>query len=710
MSNHTFNAESSFWGILWIDASSQDTARQAFLNIGRLCGIDSGNPEQVRIWLATSHYSWLLIIDNADNPDLDYAAYFPSGNRGNIILTTRNPQCRDHATLSFEDMNHLDLQDAKTLLFKSAAISTASWNDKDNAAERILQDLGYHTLAIIQAGAYIKLRYCSFEDYPFQLKQQQDQLMRYRPKQAQSTYGSVFATFEISATKMEASQEQAAADALNLLQILGFFHFEEITELMFLRAKEKAISLQEYYGRGGPQNEIDDLSELQISRLPSFMRQNRGLNTGEWWRSFPKIRWREMLNLLESYSIINISGNTDNLRFSMHPLVHTWTRLRLDLEIRKEGWRSAGALIALSMKGLNYGMFFEKLRSHVRAYLDYKIIDYMDGMPGLEICQTFYHICCLTHGLRDISKLKILLQRLNQVTAWTCASERSSPLIKQLTALACREDGQYQEAVEILEQVVETWERSLEPEHNNLLNSKYELAKAYILNDQHKRAAKLLKQVVEISEKTLGPEHPHCLVSQHELASAYIESGQYKRAAELLEQVVEISERTLGPEHPDCLASQHELARAYMKDGQYKRAAELLEQVVEILKRTLEAEHPKRLASQHVLARAYIENEQYKRAAELLKQAVEIQKRTLEPEHPHRLTSQHELAVAYMHMGNNYYDRAAELLEDVVEKRRITVAADHPDRMGSEQLLEEVRGRIRAEEEGDEATSSGEAA
>ena len=75
-------------------------------------------------------------------------------------MTTRNPQCRDHATVGCEDLDHLGLQDAMSLLFKAARMSESPREDNREAAEQVVRILGLHTLAIIQAGAYIKFRFC----------------------------------------------------------------------------------------------------------------------------------------------------------------------------------------------------------------------------------------------------------------------------------------------------------------------------------------------------------------------------------------------------------------------------------------------------------------------------------------------------------------------------------------------------------------------
>ena len=659
----------SFWGIFWIDASSEETARQAFVDVGKTCGANTESFEQAKTWLANARHSWLLIIDNADNHAIDYAAFFPSGNKGSIILTTRNPQCCDHATVGCEDLNHLDLQDAQSLLFKAAGINTFLREDKHKAAEKVVQALGFHTLAIIQAGAYIRLRFCSLEEYPAQFRQQEERLLKYHPKQAQSAYGSVFATFEISATHLESSQDEYAADALSLLRILGFIHAQEIPELMFVRAREEAIAILESVSREGPRDEIDQLSDLQISRLPSFMMLNNYTATDvSWWR------WRETLNLLESYSFIKIKGTGEDLSFSMHPLAHKWTRIRHDLASQKEGWRTAGSIIAFSMRGASYDVFHEKLRSHVTAYLDYLSPEYLANMTGLEICQTRFHLCFLLLNPNDPSKLRYLLDALEKVEAWAGAHGDHGQPVQCLTAICLIAERQPCKAVMLLERHFDAGH--VPPPHTQLI-----LAEAYRANMQYQKATSLLEPMAMIEERSNKTNNLILQRSKHELALTYFDNGQFEKAVTLLEQLVETQSESLAPAHHDRLAVLRNLGHAYIQTHQFEKAVKVLKQVLEVRRKVLDVTDPVLLATQHELARAFLfmGDGHYEKAAELLEQVVNIREKTLASDNPDLLASQFRLALAYNGLGSGHYEKAAGLLEQVVAIEKTTLAPEDPD-------------------------------
>lgn len=699
----------------------------------------------MKTWLANTRHSWLLIIDNADNHENDYAAFFPSGNDGNIILTTRNPLCRDLATVGSVDLDYLDLQHATSLLFQAAAIAVSSREEKQKAAEAVVQILGFHTLAIIQAGAFVKLHRCPLERYPDIFKTQEEQILKYCRTQEQSTYGSVYATFEISAAHLRSSPEQSAADALDLLGILGFVHYQEIPDLMFSRARVEAIYIRQKVEREGPLREIHNLSELQISRLPRFMMLEDGISVDLF-----RWRWREVLNLLESYSLIKIGGSSDDLSFSMHPLAHTWTRIRHGIASQKEGWRVAGSIIALSMCGANYDVFHERLRSHVGAYLTYPLRDYTGEATELKICQTHCRICWLLLQLRDIPILRWLLNTLETFKTWTDVRGLSSIRVKTLIAEcligedqprvavelleplvgiekpddltnlymqgalanAYRSSGQPQKAVHLLEYIVEIRENREGLESEDTIWAQHELGNANFRNGQFERAAPLLEQVVHIRRRKLDRAHLNRLTSEYQLGRAYIETNQFEKAADILQQVLDIGCTILDVTDERLSDTQHELGRAYMGMGKdhRRKAAELLEKVVRIREKSLKPDDQDLLASQYNLALAYIgmESDYYERAAELLEKVVEVYQRTLAHDHSYLLWSQYHLARAYMGMRSGNCERAAELLEKVIKVLKKTLAPDHPDRWLSQQLLEEVQTRINTEEDVESTSVSGE--
>lgn len=112
----------SYWGIFWINASSDELAKQTFQDIAKIGGV-ADNMSAAKHWLSNLKYRWLLIIDNADNSQVKLDHYFPEGERGHILLTTRIPGHRDYGTVGsqFFHFEGLDPNDGNDLLLKAAS-------------------------------------------------------------------------------------------------------------------------------------------------------------------------------------------------------------------------------------------------------------------------------------------------------------------------------------------------------------------------------------------------------------------------------------------------------------------------------------------------------------------------------------------------------------------------------------------------------------
>lgn len=156
-----------FWAVFWIDATSIETANCSFAEIGKI-GRSEPTAKSGRSWLSNLEEPWLLIIDNANDPDLDLPSLFPSGERGHILVTTTNPNFRVHGTVGSIELAGLKEEYAVPLLLRAAGVSTPWDAVIEERGAKIADTLGYLPPALIQAGNLILRRICDFENFlPF---------------------------------------------------------------------------------------------------------------------------------------------------------------------------------------------------------------------------------------------------------------------------------------------------------------------------------------------------------------------------------------------------------------------------------------------------------------------------------------------------------------------------------------------------------------
>ncbi|KAJ4374688.1 hypothetical protein N0V86_007561 [Didymella sp. IMI 355093] len=215
-----------FWGVFWVDVGSESTAKNDFLAVAKALGSAAESVAEALWALANCKKRWLLVLDNADDVEFDYARYIPPGTHGTVIVTSRNPQCSRYSTLPAEALEGLDAEHSTQLLLKAARVPEEASQEREMQAQaqEVVSLLGSHTLALIQAGAYVAEGFCQLAEYPRKYRQHRKRLLEHHPKQEQSRYRDVFATFEASAEALEGSDRQEGRDALDLLAVLCVLH------------------------------------------------------------------------------------------------------------------------------------------------------------------------------------------------------------------------------------------------------------------------------------------------------------------------------------------------------------------------------------------------------------------------------------------------------------------------------------------------------
>jgi hypothetical protein len=157
-----------FSKIFWIDATNEETINLGFQSI-------NGHPEtkasvkdvaSVIHWLSEMDSNWLLIFDNTDGKSSMVSKYLPPGDRGNVLITSRDPGMKhnvlDGAWIEVEEMEE---EDAIMLLLKAASLDGTS-EEMRQASKPIVKELCFLPLAVYQAGATIASGLCDLGDYP----------------------------------------------------------------------------------------------------------------------------------------------------------------------------------------------------------------------------------------------------------------------------------------------------------------------------------------------------------------------------------------------------------------------------------------------------------------------------------------------------------------------------------------------------------------
>jgi len=106
-----------------------------------------------------------------------------------------------------------------------------------------------------------------------------------------------------------------------------------------------------------------------------------------------------------------------------------------------------------------------------------------------------------------------------------------------------RAQGEMEGARKIQEQVLEITRRVLGAEHPDTLTSMNNFAETLRAQGEMEGARKIQEQVLEITRRVLGVEHPFTLTSMNNLAATLRDQGDIEGARKIHEQVLEITRR-----------------------------------------------------------------------------------------------------------------------------------------------------------------------
>ena len=654
--------------------------------MAKAAGVGSSS-QSVLQWLSRTDHEWLLIFDNADGHAHTITKFLPPGNRGNILITSRNPTMAHHVSSpkARVEVEAMVEDDAVSLLLKSALLENSS-SDLSVLlpARAIVKELRCLPLAVDQAGDAITCGLCKIQEYLDLYSARRRELLTLSSFKGASGYGQVvYTTWELSYRAIsngtyEVSDAMAPKHSIFLLELFSFFHNEKFPEEAFRRAAEAPVQLPvqaKFTILGYFHNIIRWFSHRHSTEpvlrdiVPPTLLQ---LDDSGRWDPFP---FREGIQLLNSSSLIKTDAS--GCSYSIHPLVHSWSRDRMTEEDRMVRCCSACALLAHS---INWEFraadiaFRRDLIPHIKS-----CTLQFNGAVGSEIYmeKALVNFGLVYHENGYAKEAEAMREKAMEMAMEIHGSDHPATLTAMhYLALTYSTQGRYEKAMELLLRVVPWRTEVLGKDHSDTLESTSNLAWIYRIQGRYEEAEELQIRVLNVRIKVLGTEHRDTATSLNNLAMTYIDLGRYDEAEDLQKLVFESRKRTLGEEHPDTIKSKHNLASAYRGQGRYQEAENLYFEALESRKKVLGEEHPDTLVSRHFIACTFQCQGRYQEAEELELRVLDLRKKMLGEEHPDTLSSMANLAMARKGLGRD--QDAEELMRRTVDLSIKVLGSNHP--------------------------------
>ncbi|KAG8721592.1 hypothetical protein FRC09_007665 [Ceratobasidium sp. 395] len=656
----------SWSDIVYVDATARESAIATLKGFAQARNIGETYEDALR-WLELSSQSWLLVIDNADDPDLGLQKFIPAGSHGSVLITTR---LRSLALLgqgpgSDCGVGQMESEDAVELLLTKARMKddVMSCEDTESAA-KLVEDLGYLALAIVHAGACIFCSKTSVTKYRKQcLENTRTSLERYI-KLAGNTEDyekTVYTTWLMSYERLSLHTQQT-------LGLMANLHHEGITEEMFKRAANNLGWTPTI-----PPND-EELATRQYVRdcLTPFLDKDEGWDSNA---------FSTVMDELVLYSLIDY--DRVNEAFALHVLVQDWTCTMIP-HSRTTALMHTSHLLALSINTSN------TLKTHTYSR---GLLLHVSKLLAKPDTSNINDVWFFTKVYRDNGRWKeeeLLEVQVLDARKQTLGKLHPDTLtsMANLASTYCHQ-GRWDEAEALDVRVLDARKQTLGELHPDTLLSMANLASTYQDQGRWDEAEVLQVRVVDAMKQTLGELHPRTLTSMSNLAATYMNQGRWGETEALGVRVLDAMKQTLGELHPDTLTSMNNLAGTYSNQGRWDEAEALQVRVVDSSKQTLGELHPDTLISMNNLAGTYQKQGRWDEAEALLVRVVDASKLILDELHPDTLISMHILASTYQSQGR--WDDAETLQIQTVAAIKQVFGEQHPQTLEAMKLLDSIR-------------------
>ena len=442
-------------------------------------------------------------------------------------------------------IDKLDEDEADDLLHK--ATKHEPWNvSARRYAKEIAEYLGFLPLALIHAGRAICHQFCTLQGYIPWFDRTLEDFRIKRPSiftdqdDEEDDYGmGPFMSFDIiytgleERTRREPSRAMVSKDAVELVNILAFFHSTDVRLELLIKAGQ---NMQKTFEAGETGSALDEepppppVPRLQRMRAwairmaiklqqqpPVLPNMFRYLKT----QAFDERRARHAMDLLVRLSLVSESSERGS--FSMHPLVHMWVRRRLSTSAQALWCEAAANVLASSVKVPPFADepgdkdYYLHIVSHVVQNQQF----------GQDIKQQLF---------RNRARIGILRSLI--------PFGRPAPMTVSEALNAARYSRVYME--------------------NGLFNN----------------AQELLSMVLEYAIARVGVQHPICVRLQIGLSVTMWHLARPNEAQELLETALRSCRSTLGNTNSQTLKVMDALGQSYWQRGFLKEAKALHEQVI----------------------------------------------------------------------------------------------------------------------------------
>lgn len=700
--------------VWWIPAENQTLVLQSLRDLGKRLGTpDTASLQQaarlVLERLATTQLRWLLIYDNANDPD-DVVNFIPTG-VGHIILTSRNQTWSE-----LWDPIKVDVfdRDESVELVRKRGLDVSPPD-----AERLATHLDDLPLAIDQAASCQAATGMSVDDF---LTRLDTHIRAVSPEQPPSSRTTVSALVRLTLEQLRANAPAAG----ELLEMFAHLGAEPISGRLLRRGRDARVSValgKALRDQTARERMIRQLSQYGVARVDADQRVQvhrlfqlvlrdqlseealarsranvhlvlAAANPGypdleETWPEHAEIGPHVVpaglidselhdarIVVIDQAGYLYAIGDLEGPRRLAQLAMDSWAKAEGVEGLGPDGeltFRAASALVPpLRLLGFNDRALalardvFTRLQNNPDFGPDHEMtLKASDNLtPNLRIAGLFAEALELD---QDWATRAVRLFGPDDPKTLEAQNSR---------AVNLRMLSNFSGAFEIDTAAVYAWQQNVSENDNRLLFAQTNLARDLYGLGRYNEALNLQQRILPPYRKQRGPRHPHVLLAGRTLAITLRKLGSYEEALETAQQHRTDAVDVFGADHEHSLAAAMTLANSLRMTGDLAAANELAENAVDRYVRLFGEHHPLPLSAMvnhAIILRALGNHEQ---ATRLDEDCHARMSENLGPTHGYTLCAHNGLAIDLVLSGDPL--RARALFDEALSISQHSRGPRHP--------------------------------